>query len=148
MTGFDVDMIVDFADFAVTERAVGQNDFAVFLHQQQTVRRRYLPAEEAGSGLHDGNHPGYRDAIADLDDRCVGEFERLAFAIDGFDRGIGEFLVDRQRGLADGLAVRGDLIDAGRNVPRCIELTRIEFWVTAGQLVCELDGFLRGCSTS
>jgi hypothetical protein len=72
VTGFDANVIVNFADFAITERAVGQNDFTIFLHQQQAVRRRYLRAEQAGGGLHDGNYPGYGDAIAGLDDRCVG----------------------------------------------------------------------------
>src|SRR3984893_5688729 len=90
VTGFDVDVIVDFADFAVVERGVGQDDLAVFLHQQQAVWRRYFPAEQAGSALHDGNPPGYRDAIANLHGRRVGQVDRLAFAIDGFDRGIGQ----------------------------------------------------------
>ena len=37
VTGVDVDLIVDFADFAAAESAVGQDDFAIFLNQQQTV---------------------------------------------------------------------------------------------------------------
>ena len=47
VTGVDVDLIVDFADFAAVERTVGQDDFAVFLNQQQTVRRRLSPGRRS-----------------------------------------------------------------------------------------------------
>ena len=96
VTGVNIRIVVDLTDFAAVQCAVGQNDFAVFLNQHQTVRGGNLSTEECGSGLQDFCRAGDRDAIASLNDRRVGKLERLALAVNGFDRGIGKLFVDRQ----------------------------------------------------
>ena len=95
MASVHIDMVMDLAQFAATEGAVGQYDFAAFLNQQQTIRGAYFPTEEVGSSLHDADCTGDCHVITGLGDRCVGKIECLAIAENGLNRSIRELFVDR-----------------------------------------------------
>ena len=95
MASVHIDMVMDLAQFAATEGAISQYDFAVFLNQQQTIRGGYFPTEEVGSSLHDTDRTGDGDAITGLSDRRVGKIECLAIAENALNRSIRELFVDR-----------------------------------------------------
>ena len=138
----DVDVIVERADRAAAQRFVGENDLAAFLNELKRRRSDDFAAELGRQRLQDFDGSSQRDLVAGQERRRVGDLNRLAFAEDRLDGGVGELLVDRQNRLADERAIRREFINAGRDGAQRIVLAGIEFGSAARQRFGELHRLL------